>query len=111
MPTKTITIATNFNGKLSCAAFLHIDAAPLDYIRESVLADTDILIRTLDGSHPPVQARLVDVCRQPLWELSSIVTWASHGMDQRRFIEWITTQNQTLGIVSKMCVYIYQKIN
>lgn len=111
MAQKTITIPTNYNGKLACDAFLHIAEAPADLIPESVLQNTDVMVQTADGSHPPVRARLVDLSRTPMYQLSSLVTYASHGMGLHEYQQWVVEQNPRLSIVSKMCVYIYQKIN
>lgn len=109
--TKKITILTNYNNKLQCGSFIHIDLAPTQGIPESVLENTEVELHTRDNSHPPVKARLMDICRLELHQLHSLATWQSHGMDHLKFREWITQQNPSLTIASKMCIYYYQKID
>lgn len=106
MPIKK-TFETNYNGKLACDSFIHIDVAPKTGVPESVLEKTDVIIFTKDASHTPVPAKLTDLCRLPLYQVSNILTWQSHGITAIEFIN----QQEKLGhnLTSEMAVYFYQK--
>src|SRR3982750_3970773 len=80
-PMVKITMATDFNKKLSCDCFLHIDLAPRSPLPEREVIQTIIEISTADNSHAPVLVKLLDVCRINLGEVFSLATFASHGMD------------------------------
>lgn len=102
------TFDTNYNGKLACQKFLHIDKAPAQGIPESKLAALEVEISTADGSHPPVKAKVVDIARVPLYLLSNILTWQSHGIVAAELI----SQQEKLGMeaTQPMAVYLYQKL-
>jgi hypothetical protein len=107
---KKITIATNFNNKLSCSKFVHLAEAPEKGIAEKHLRETTIEITTEDGSHPPVQTRLVDLCRLPLYQLTNIFTYQSHGMTSNEFVRWFEMKNRKTSPLTAMALYYYEKI-
>jgi hypothetical protein len=107
---KTIYLPTNFNNKLACDFFIHIDEAPRSGIPESKLENTVIEIRTSDNSHPPVKTKMKDIIRLPLGDLSSALTWQSHGIDSIGFVKTTIQHKPKLNIKSPMAVYFYQRI-
>lgn len=107
---KVITFKTNYNNKLACQCFPHIDIAPAGGIPESKLNDTIIEIRTADNSHPPVKTKLINLIRLKLWQVSDALSYPSHGMDSTAFQEWMITHND-ISFDKSMAVYFYQKIN
>lgn len=107
---KQITIATNYNNKLSNDAFIHIDLAPSTGIPESVAAATILEIKTKDNSHPPVKCKLVDLCRFPLYQVVNLATWSSHGILASEFIEWFMEKYKSTHITTPLAIYYYQKI-
>ncbi|MDH7463992.1 hypothetical protein QEG73_22005 [Chitinophagaceae bacterium 26-R-25] len=109
MERKTITLATNFNNKMACKAFVHIGLAP-GPLKVSDLESTEIEIRTTDDSHPPVLAQLVDLCRLDLDKMPNAFTWQSHGMSSFDFFKWFTHQYQDVNGGTAMAVYFYKKI-
>jgi hypothetical protein len=108
--TKIITLKTNYNTKLECKCFVHIDIAPTDRIPESKLEETVIEIRTADNSHPPVKTKLVNLLRLPLWQVSDAITYPSHGMDSTTFQEMMVVDNNA-DFNKAMAVYFYERIN
>ncbi len=108
---KTIYIPTNYNNKLACDCFLHIDMAPLGPVIETKIQNTPIEIRTADNSHPPVTVKLNDLLRLPLHDISALFTWPSHAMDKLTYISHLLTQKPNINNTTPMAVYFYQKIN
>lgn len=108
---KTIYLPTNYNNKLACHCFIHIDLAPLGPVIESKIETTPIEIRTSDNSHPPVTVKLNDLLRLPLNDVAAIFTWPSHGMDKLGYISHLLLQKPNINNSTPMAVYFYKKIN
>ncbi len=106
---KTIYLQTNYNNKLACDYFIHIDLEPKTGIPESVLENTVFEIRTKDNSHPPVKFKLVDLTRCPLENLTSNVTYQSHGLDWFDFIKWFMEKNSLMDYRARVAIYQYRK--
>lgn len=104
---KTLYFATNYNGKLACQNFIHIDQAPRERIPESRLSSTIFELHTKDNSHPPVQARLMDLARIQLNQLTQLCTWQSHGMEASAFKSWFMDQTQGANRNTEMAIYFY----
>lgn len=107
---KKITIATNFNNKLNCERFIHIAEAPEKGIAEKQLRETVIEINTEDATHPPVKTRLVDLCRFPIYQLTNICTFQSHGMTTNEFVRWFEAKNRNTSPLTEIAIYYYEKI-
>lgn len=107
---KIITFKTNYNNKLDCKCFPHIDIAPNTGIPESKLSDTVIEIRTADNSHPPVKTKLVNLLRLPLWQVNDALTYPSHGCNSTSFQEMMVMENSA-DFDKQMAVYFYERIN
>lgn len=107
---KTIYLATNFNNKLACESFIHIDEAPRERIPEQKLKETIIEIRTNDNSHPPVLVQLIDLLRIPLSDLTTTMTLPSHNMEWFDFAKWKIEQHPKTKTTQPMAVYYYKKV-
>ncbi len=114
MKTKKISLQTNYNGKLACDRFIHVDVAPSRAITETELRETVFEIHTADESHPPVFAQVDDMCRITLQELlntNTVFTWCSHAMDTREFGRWILAINDRITPATQLAVWFYLKVN
>jgi len=109
MLTRTFRIKTNFNNKLACQRFLHIDEAPTNGIPQSVLDKTIYEGITEDNSHPPVKVKLYDLCRLPLEHVSQTMTWQSHGMTVIEYIDFLLAQGKAITGDTAMAVYFFTK--
>ena len=107
---KTIYWQSNYNNKLACDCFLHIDLAPKETIPESKFEKIEVEIRTSDNSHPPTAAKLKDILRLPLKDISAVFTWPSHGLDRLSFINFILQQNRKINNETPMAIYYYEKL-
>jgi hypothetical protein len=107
MTPKTLFFQTNYNNKLACQCFIHIDVAPKVRIPESQL-ERPLEIRTADNSHPPIQAKIVDMLRLPLRDITSIFSWPSHGLDSLNFKLWMMEKQTPAD--QEMAVYFYSKM-
>lgn len=110
MTTKTLYFQTNYNNKLACNCFIHIDLAPRTGIPERQLNESVFEIRTTDNSHPPVQVKLFDLARMPLERITSCLSWTSHAMDTFDFIRWFLTEKPGNTLRTEMGIYFYQRI-
>lgn len=104
-----VTLRTNYNNKLDCLCFCHIDAAPGKPITETDLSTAVFEIRTVDNSHPPVKARLINLLRVPLKGLTDHLTLPSHGMNANEYYDWILSHKPNYDCDSQMAVYFYKR--
>lgn len=107
---KTIYLQSNYNNKLACNCFLHIDLAPTTSIPESKFEKIQVEIRTADNSHPPIAAKLKDILRLPLKDIAAVFTWPSHGLDRLEFISFLMNQNGKINNDTPMAIYYYEKL-
>lgn len=111
MATKTIYIQTNYNNKLACDAFVHIDVSPKVAVTERMLESIDFEIRTIDNSHPPIKAKVVNIINSTLTKVAySCVTWPSHAMDGAAYVKMVMDSNPEINGDSQFSIYFYQKI-
>jgi hypothetical protein len=82
-PAKVITWETNFNNKLGCPAFIHIDLSPVQYPLRQELENRIIEIRTKDNSFPPVQVRVDNIQTVTFQQINDMMAWVSHGLRQQ----------------------------
>lgn len=106
---KTILWDTNFNNKLGCNSFAHIDLAPIKPPTREAMDQTVFTIRVADGSHQPVKAKVESIITFRLTELSNIHTWPSHGMNTADFINWQYLKNN-IRRDTMLAVYYYKKV-
>lgn len=108
---RTITWATNFNNKMSCAAMVHIDLAPYKKPIRSELENTIIEIYTADQSHPPIKAVLFDMLFLKLKRVSCLMTLASHGLDEIEFVTYMFDRYPgKVDFNTEVAVYYYKKV-
>lgn len=106
---KTIIWDTNFNGKLHCSRFAHVDLAPAKMPPQADLEKAVFTITTADSSHQPVHAKVEAIIPFRLAELSNIHTWPSHGMDTAEFMEW-QHRKKKVDKDTVLAVYYYKKV-
>lgn len=104
---KEITIETNFNKKLDCDRFIHIQPPWQNGITEH----QPIRIITRDGSHPPVSAVIFDSVKQKLCDLSATFIYLSHGIDPEEYHQVLKQKAPLIKPETEMAIYFYKKIN
>ncbi len=113
-PNKVITITTNFNNKMACPIFPHLDLAPFDRVPEKLMREHIIMFKTADNSHPPVLCQLVDLFRLGTEELCNVWTYPSHGMDACDFFQHITrlyaNNQEDKRDRTKLAMYFYKRL-
>lgn len=107
---KTILFETNYNGKLACDRFVHIDLAPEKQVPMHVMEKTVIQIQVADQSHPPVHVKVDSIIPFRLGELSNIHTWPSHGMDNAQFLERQHLK-KAINRETQFAVYYYRRVD
>jgi hypothetical protein len=108
---KTVNFRTNYNNKLDCPYFIHLDVAPPQgSVSESVLDNTFIVISTIDGSHPPVKTKLYDLARFPLKNLHDNLVLLSHGMTKDQFLDMLL-KKKGVTADTEMAVYYYHQVD
>lgn len=110
MTEKRIILQTNYNGKLGCNRFVHLDLAPATPVPESVVEDTVIIFETKDNSHPPVKTKMIDMARMPLNELRAVFPHLSHGMDISDFVQHLLSIRPETSLTAELGAYFYEKI-
>lgn len=101
----TMYLKTNYNNKMGCRGFIHVDRAPKNPIPASKLGQLRE-IRTADNSHPPVQMQILALTRFQLGEIIDLLSIPSHGMDAVDFINWWKQENNE-DEETEMAVYYY----
>ncbi len=112
-PTKTKTVfwETNFNNKLACSAFIHIDLKPHSLPLRKELDESIIEIYTKDNSHPPVTAKLLDLMPASLHNIPGCFSIPSHGLTGQEFESWFFDHySNRLQQSTDVCIYFYKKI-
>src|SRR3982750_828458 len=74
---KEITWPTNYNNKLGCAGFIHLDLAPRKMPLRSIAEAMVFKIITADGSHPPVCYQLINIMKLEVNNVREAYTLAS----------------------------------
>lgn len=110
MTPTTIYLQTNYNNKLDCPSFIHIDAAPRVKPKYAQMDNTIIEIRTKDDSHGPVQVKLEDIMLMKVKDLFCLITWPSHGMRSWEFTHWLMEQKPELNMETPIAIYYYKKL-
>lgn len=108
---KLITWDTNFNGKLDCNMFVHVDVAPAVLPSERAMADTIFQIQVSDNSHEPVQAKVVCIAPFRVAEILNMQTWPSHGMYTADLLTYLYTRKKVrITPDTMLAVYYYSKV-
>lgn len=106
---KTITWDTNFNGKMACNRFVHIDRAPEKLPDARTVQAAVFKIQTADRSHDPVMAKIENIVVFRLGEVGNIHTWPSHGMDSSDFIHLLHVK-KGVHRDTELAIYYYKKV-
>jgi hypothetical protein len=107
---KTVNFRTNYNNKLACPYFIHLDVAPArGSVTDSILDTTLIVISTMDGSHPPVRTKLYDLSRFALKDLHDNLALLSHGMTRDQFLD-IMLKKKGVTADTELAVYFYHQV-
>jgi hypothetical protein len=101
----SITIKKNFNNKLACDLFIHIQPPWCP----GIPAD-EMIIKTADNSHDPVTVKVIDSARQKFGELSAAFIYLSHAMDPAEFNEMIKKADPKITPDTELAIYFYKKI-
>lgn len=107
MATQNIKFRTNYNNKMDCPCFIHLDVAPAAPITESKLENTTIIISTIDNSHAPVEKKIVDIARLKFKDVNSIFFHLSHGMTRQQYLKMIEKDNKKINSETEMALYYY----
>lgn len=102
---RELTIKTNFNKKLDCEIFIHIQSP----LRPGAPISSVFKIKTADLSHDPVKARIIDSVHQPLSSLSATFIYLSHAMQPEEFKEMVKKADPSVNDDTILAVYFYQK--
>lgn len=108
----TLRWGTNYNNKLCCLAFLHIDLAPEIHPVRSIVDKMLFKIETKDNSHEPVTTILYDILFFPKEKLTDMLSFASHGTTAKELTIQLE-KNYSKPLVDKrgLAVYFYLKTN
>lgn len=104
---------TNYNNKMGCQGFLHLDLMPGKMLSMDQLSQIVVEIETVDGSHPKIQVQPVEIQVFRLWWIPEAVTMASHGMNQLEFIEFMYSKHKHIRDANRMdqqvAMYAYRR--
>lgn len=104
--TKTLVWETNYNNKLVCDAFIHLDLAPGKIPVRSSVEEMIFEIRTDDQSHPSIETKLYDIQLFPLLQVTDCLALASHGITAAAFNEFLHTK-YSVDIIKHRGVALY----
>lgn len=110
MATSKITFRTNYNNKLDCPHFIHIDLAPSGSVTETVLNNTVIEISTADQSHTPVQKKITDLAKARFKDIRGIFFHLSHGMTSEQYLQLAKKENKKIDEETMMALYYYSPL-
>lgn len=111
-PKRELILAKNQNRKMACPFFCHIQIATTNGgIPESVAENTVFVVKAADGSHEPVEAKLLDSIRCRLQDISSSFTWMSHAMDRQEFIIEVLKKVENTSVDTMMVIYFYKNLS
>ncbi|THU34229.1 hypothetical protein FAM09_24740 [Niastella caeni] len=110
MTKKVINWPTNFNNKLACDCMIHIDIAPKAHVSAHVLESTIIEIIIADESYPATKWKLESIYPLKLFQLTSVSSMPSHGMESFEFAKWFLTNNVGANSQTEIAIYYYRKM-
>ena len=109
---KKIVWPTNYNNKLFCDAFLHVDLAPAQKPTYRILDNTIIEIETADASHEPVKVKVYDMLFIHPDRLPDSFALASHGITAKELQESLFKTYGDLVVKQRgLGVYFYKRIS
>ncbi len=108
LPPKEITWKTNFNNKLQCPAFIHIDFMPQQTVPNEVLMQKNVCIKTSDGTSPAVIRKLYWLQPLQLAQVTDILSFTSHGMPANEYCKWLINEYPgQVTMQTQMAIYFY----
>lgn len=112
MIVKKLSFITNYNNKLYCNKFIHLDFPPPLDIDIDELNKTTFHISTKDNSHPPVTCKLTLIS---LLDMSKPIpqefTYTSHAMTEGEFVDFMINRDKDKYFNTQyLAVYHYDKI-
>jgi len=108
--TKLITWLTNYNNKLKCDSFIHVDIAPPNTLTWQKIEESNYQIETLDNSHPPVIVELLDIQIFPFHKIPNWYTYTSHGINEEEFAQMMFKKYQNFSWDTQTALYLYKKV-
>ena len=111
-PIKTVPVRwkTNYNNKMDCPSFVHIDYAPENIPLRSDLDTTVIEISTEDGSHSPIFKRVYDMVIFTAEYLNDAFVFSSHGITAMELFKVMAEKRSSFTLKSKVCIYFYTEL-
>jgi hypothetical protein len=107
-PAKVITLETNFNNKLGCPAFIHIDLSPVKYPLRQELENRIIEIRTKDNSFPPVQVRVDNIQTVTFQQINDMMAWVSHAKTAMQLADFLFNKyHPDFSWTTEVSIYFY----
>lgn len=101
---KTIKVETNHNQKLQNPCFVIIGIAPSGPIQGDAFP-LEVIIETIDHSHEPVLATLIDMYRVKVMDIAMVETWPAYGLTPSAFRK--TLPEDYVKNNRELCVYFY----
>lgn len=103
---------TNYNKKMSCDAFVHIDLKGKRIPHRSQLDNLIFRIATKDESHQPVLMTMYDIIFFQLKDLPDQMALPSHGITASELCNFLFIKNYTwLTFETEIACYYYKKLN
>lgn len=103
---REVKLETNFNNKLGCDSFVHIQKEPAKFPDP----EEKVKVITKDGSAPEGVFQVVNMLRYELMMIPSFCTLTSHNMDIDEFIKWVIGKAPDLNFHSKMAILFYRRV-
>ena len=111
MSCKVIQWETNYNNKMHCFSFPHVDLAPKSLPIRSKLESTIIEIRTKDNSHNPIKRVVYDLLIIKVKELNDMMAMMSHDMTASDLIDHLfEIHGNNFSLDASLCIYFYQSV-
>jgi hypothetical protein len=103
---------TNYNNKMCCDGFMHIDLAPRKRPTTNKLLDKLLFkISTKDDSHEPIVVELHNINYFPLKYLLDMMALASHGITAMELCDFLFIKNhEWLTFDTEIACYSYKKL-
>lgn len=96
------------NSKKHCKCMVELNFAPAAGILESQLDSTVFNVTWNDGSTGDYI--LYDLIRLELFDVLTVHSWPSHGMDNYEYVSWILSQFPDLKKTTAMALYFYKRV-
>jgi hypothetical protein len=103
---------TNYNGKMACDGFVHVDFKPGVMPSFESLEHIVFKISTKDGSHPSIKVKMVNIMAFELKRLTDQIAIPSHGITAMELASQLIDRNPNrINFETEFAIYFYKKIN